>query len=61
MQLHILFLYSGITELVLAIEPIGFFPRTLSFTNLSYVDAPDPLPRQCYLLHTLHNFVGTRD
>ena len=29
-------------------------------TNLSFVDAPDPLTGHSYLLHTLHDFVGTR-
>jgi len=45
---------------VLGIEPIGFFPRTSSFTNLSSVDSPDPLTGHSYRLHTLHDFVGTR-
>jgi len=39
---------------------MGFFPRTPSFTNLSSVDAPDPVTGHRYLLHTLHDFVGTR-
>jgi len=39
---------------------MGFFPRTASFTNLSSVDAPHPLTGYSYLLHTLHDFVGTR-
>jgi len=39
---------------------MDFFPRTPSFTNLSSVDAPDPLTGHSYLLHTLHDFVGTR-
>jgi len=39
---------------------MGFFPRTQSFTNLPFVDAPDPLTGHSYLLHTLHVFVGTR-
>jgi len=39
---------------------MGFLPRTPSFTNLSSVDAPDPLTGHSYLLHTLHNFVGIR-
>jgi len=39
---------------------MGFFPRTPSFTNLSFVDAPDPLSGHSYLLHTLHDLVGTR-
>ena len=59
MQLHLVFWSSGITRLVLGIVPIGFFPRTPSFTNLSFVDAPDPLTGHSYLLHTLHDFVST--
>jgi len=39
---------------------MGFFPRTPSFTNLSYVDAADPLTGHSYLLHTLNDLVGTR-
>jgi len=39
---------------------MGFLPRTRSFTNLSSVDAPDPLTGHSYLLHTLHDLVGTR-
>jgi len=39
--------------------PIGFFPRTPSFANLSFVDTPDPVTGHCYRLHTLHLFVGT--
>jgi len=38
MRPHIVFWSSGITRLVLGIVPIGFFPRTPSFTNLSSVD-----------------------
>jgi len=60
MQLHLVFLSSRIIRLVLVIVPIGFFPRTPSFTNLSSVDAPDPLTGHSYRLHTLHDFVGTR-
>jgi len=60
MQLHLVFWSSGITRLVLGIVPIRFFPRTPSFTNLSSVDAPDPLTGHSYLLHALHDFVGTR-
>jgi len=30
------------------------------FTNLSFVDAPDPLPGHSFLLHTLHVLVGKR-
>jgi len=39
---------------------MGFFLRTSSFTNLSSVDAPDPLIGHSCLLHTLHAFVDTR-
>ena len=60
MQLHVVFWSSGITRLVLGILPMGFFPRTPSFTNLSFVDAPNPLTGHSYLLHTLHIFAGTR-
>jgi len=62
LQLHVVFWSSSITRLVLGIVPIGFFPRTPSFTNLSSVDAPDPLTGHSYLLHTPHAFVpvGTR-
>ena len=60
MQLHVVFWSSGIIRLVLGIVPIGFFPRTPSFTNLSSVDSPDPLTGHSYRLHTLHDFVGTR-
>ena len=59
MQLHLVFSSSGITRLVLGIVPIGIFPRPLSFTNLSSVDAPDPLTGHSYPLHTLHDFVST--
>jgi len=60
MQLHLVFSSSVITRLVLRIVPIGIFPRTPSFTNLSSVDSPDPLTEHSYRLHTLHDFVGTR-
>jgi len=60
LQLHVVFWSSGITRLVLRIVPIGVFRRTPSFTNLSSVDAPDPLTGHCYLLHTPHDFEGTR-
>jgi len=53
-------LVSGIIRVILGIVPIGFFPRTPSFTNLFFVDAPDPLTGHSYLLYTLHVFVGTR-
>jgi len=36
------------------------FPRDPSITNLSFVDAPDPLTGHSYLLHTPHLFVGMR-
>jgi len=39
---------------------MGFVPQTPSFTNLSSVDGPDPLTGHSYLLHTLHDFAGTR-
>jgi len=59
MQLHLVFWSSGITRLVLGIVPIGIFPQTPSFTNLSSGDSPDPLIGHSYRLHTLHYFVGT--
>jgi len=60
MQLDGVFWSSGITRLVLETVPMGFFPRTLSSTNLSLVDAADQLTGHSYLLHTLHVFVGIR-
>jgi len=60
MRLHLVLWSSGITQLVLEIVPIGIFPRTPSFTNLSSVDAPDPLTGHSYLLHIPHDFVVTR-
>jgi len=36
------------------------FLRLHLFTNLSFVDAPDPLPGHSFLLHTLHVLVSTR-
>jgi len=60
MRLHLVFWSSGITRLVLGIVPIGTSPRTPSFTNLSFVDSPDPLTGHSYRLHTLHDFVSTR-
>jgi len=60
MRPHLVFGSSGITRLVLRIIPIGIFPRTPSFTNLSFVDAPHPLTGHSYLLHTPQDFVGTR-
>jgi len=60
LQLHVVFWSSGIIPLVLGIVPIGFCPRTPSFTNLSSVDQPDPLTGHRYLLHTLHDLVVTR-
>jgi len=59
MRLHLVLWSSGITQLGLGIVPIGFFPGTPSFTNLSFVDSPDPLTGHSYLLHTLPDFVGT--
>jgi len=59
-QLHLVFWSAGMTRLVLGMVPICIFPRTPSFTNLSSVDAPDPLTGHSYRLHTLHDFVGTR-
>jgi len=60
LQLHVVFWSSGIIPPVLGIVPIGFFPQTPSFTNLSSMDAPDPLAGHSYLLHTLHDLVVTR-
>jgi len=60
MRPHGGFSSSGITRHVLGIVPMGFFPRTTSFTNLSFVDAHNPLTGHSYLFHTLHVFVGTR-
>jgi len=60
MRRHVVFWSSGIKRLVLGIVPMGFFPRTPSFTNLSSVDAPNPLTGHSYLLHTLRDYVGTR-
>jgi len=60
MKPHVVFLSAGITRLVLRIVPIGFFPRTPSFSNLSFVDAPDPPTGHSYLHHTLQVFVGMR-
>jgi len=40
---------------------MGLFPLTASFTNLSFVDATDPLTGHSYLLHTLQVVVGTRE
>jgi len=59
MRRHVVFWSSGITRLVLGIVRMGFFPRTPSFTNLSSVDAPNPLTGHSYLLHILHDVVGT--
>jgi len=58
MRPHLVFCSSGIRGLVHGIVPIGIFPRTPSFTNLSSVDSPDPLTGHSYLLRTLHDFVG---
>ena len=60
MRLHTSFLSTGIIRLVLRIEPMVLFPRTPSFTNLSFVDSPDPLTGHSILLHTLLTFVGKR-
>ena len=60
MRQHVIFWSSGITRLALGIVPVGFIPQTSSFTNLSSVDAPDPLTGHSYLLHTLHDLVGAR-
>jgi len=38
--------------------PIVFSLRTTSFTNLSFVDAPNPLTGHSYLIHILPVFVG---
>jgi len=59
MQPHLVFWCSSITRLVLGIVPIGFFPRTPSFTNLSSVDSPHPLTGHSYRLHTPYHFGGT--
>jgi len=60
MQPHVVFCSPGITQLVRGIVPMGFSPPTPSFTNLSLVDAPDPLTGHSDLIHTLHIFLGTR-
>jgi len=60
MRLHLVFLSSGIIRLVLGIVPIAIFLWTPSFTNLSSVDAPDPLTGHSYLLDTPHDFVVIR-
>jgi len=60
MRPHIVFWSFGITRLVLGIGHIGFFPRTPSCANPSFVEAPNPLTGHSYLLHNLHVFVGTR-
>jgi len=60
MHLHVIIWAFSITRLVRGIVPMGVFPRTPAFTNLSFVDAPNPLTGHSYLLHTLHVFVGTR-
>ena len=57
MRPHFVLFSSGITRLVLGIAPMGFFPQTPSFTNMSFVDAPDPLTGHSYLIHTLRVFV----
>ena len=60
MRLHALFLFTGIIRLVLGIEPMVPPLQTSSFTNLSFVDFPDPLTGHSILLHTLRAFVGKR-
>ena len=60
MRLHASFLFTGRIRLVLGIEPMVLPPRTPSFTNLSFVDSPDPLTGHSILLHTLRAFVGKR-
>jgi len=39
---------------------MGFFPRTPSFANSSFLESPAPVTRHSYLLHTLPIFVGKR-
>jgi len=60
MRPYFVFLSRGITGLVLRIAPISFFPQTLSFTNMSFVNSPDPLTWHSDLLHTLPFFVAKR-
>jgi len=60
MRPHFVFLSSGITGQVLGIAPMGYFPWTPSFTNMSFVDLPDPVSGHSDLLPTLGVLVGTR-
>jgi len=60
MHPNVVFWSSGLTRLVLGMVHMGLFPRPQSFTNLPFVDAPDPLTGHSCLLHTLHVFVGPR-
>jgi len=39
---------------------MGFFPRSPSFTNLSFLELPAPVTGDSYLLHTVRVFVGKR-
>jgi len=39
---------------------MAVFPPSPCYTNVSFVDSPDPLTGHSYLLHTLHVFVGKR-
>jgi len=39
---------------------MGFFPWTAFFTNMSFVDSPNPLTAHSYHLHTLRVFVGKK-
>jgi len=39
---------------------MALLPPTPSWTNMSFVDSPDPLTGHCYSLDTLHVFVGKR-
>jgi len=59
-RLHVIFLTSGITCLVLGLAPMGFLPRTPSFANPSFLESPAPVTWHSYLLHTLRLFVGKR-
>jgi len=60
MRPHVVFLSSGITGQVLRIAPMGYIPWTPSFTNMSFVDSPDPVSGHSDLLLTLGVLVGTR-
>jgi len=39
---------------------MGFFPRTPSFANSSFLESPAPVTGHSYFLHTLPIFVGKR-